>query len=160
MPEIQLKGRFISFTTQGEGARTRLIGLFSDGSGTIEVVWFQKIKQIRKAYSTGFEYVLFGKPTLFNNRWNIVHPEIDTPSSAIATQGIRGVFPLTETLRNRGITSRVILNWVQTILSNIKENSETLPQSEIERNHLMGLLDAIKNIHTPQSPDLLQKAKL
>ncbi|MBR1964746.1 MAG: ATP-dependent DNA helicase RecG [Muribaculaceae bacterium] len=160
MPAIQLKGRFISFTTQGEGARTRLIGLFSDGSGTIEVVWFQKIKQIRKAYSTGFEYVLFGKPTLFNNRWNIVHPEIDTPSSAIATQGIRGVYPLTETLRNRGITSRVIFNWVQTILSNIKEISETLPQSVIERNHLMGLLDAIKNIHTPQSPDLLQKAKL
>ena len=160
MPAIQLKGRFISFTTQGEGARTRLIGLFSDGSGTIEVVWFQKIKQIRKAYSTGFEYVLFGKPTLFNNRWNIVHPEIDTPSSPIATQGIRGVYPLTETLRNRGITSRVIFNWVQTILSNIKEISETLPQSVIERNHLMGLLDAIKNIHTPQSPDLLQKAKL
>lgn len=160
MPAIQLKGRFISFTTQGEGARTRLIGLFSDGSGTIEVVWFQKIKQIRKAYSTGFEYVLFGKPTLFNNHWNIVHPEIDTPSSAIATQGIRGVYPLTETLRNRGITSRVIFNWVQTILSNIKEISETLPQSVIERNHLMGLLDAIKNIHTPQSPDLLQKAKL
>ncbi len=160
MPAIQLKGRFISFTTQGEGARTRLIGLFSDGSGTIEVVWFQKIKQIRKAYSTGFEYVLFGKPTLFNNRWNIVHPEIDTPSSAIATQGIRGVYPLTETLRNRGITSRVIFNWVQTILSNIKDISETLPQSVIERNHLMGLLDAIKNIHTPQSPDLLQKAKL
>lgn len=160
MPAIQLKGRFISFTTQGEGARTRLIGLFSDGSGTIEVVWFQKIKQIRKAYSTGFEYVLFGKPTLFNNRWNIVHPEIDTPSSAIATQGIRGVYPLTETLRNRGITSRVIFNWVQTILSNIKEISETLPPSVIERNHLMGLLDAIKNIHTPQSPDLLQKAKL
>lgn len=160
MPAIQLKGRFISFTTQGEGARTRLIGLFSDGSGTIEVVWFQKIKQIRKAYSTGFEYVLFGKPTLFNNRWNIVHPEIDTPSSAIATQGIRGVYPLTETLRNRGITSRVIFNWVQTILTNIKEISETLPQSVIERNHLMGLLDAIKNIHTPQSPDLLQKAKL
>ncbi len=160
MPAIQLKGRFISFTTQGEGARTRLIGLFSDGSGTIEVVWFQKIKQIRKAYSTGFEYVLFGKPTLFNNRWNIVHPEIDTPSSAIATQGIRGVYPLTETLRNRGITSRVIFNWVQTILSNIKGISETLPQSVIERNHLMGLLDAIKNIHTPQSPDLLQKAKL
>lgn len=160
MPAIQLKGRFISFTTQGEGARTRLIGLFSDGSGTIEVVWFQKIKQIRKAYSTGFEYVLFGKPTLFNNRWNIVHPEIDTPLSAIATQGIRGVYPLTETLRNRGITSRVIFNWVQTILSNIKDISETLPQSVIERNHLMGLLDAIKNIHTPQSPDLLQKAKL
>lgn len=159
MPAIQLKGRFVTFNTQGEGAKSRLVALFSDGTGTIEVVWFKRIKQIREAYNIGNEYVLFGKPTVFNGRWNMVHPEIDTTTSAAAMQGLRGIYPLTETLRNKGITSRTLFTYIQGILSATPNIAETLPQSLITRLNLMPLREALVNIHNPKNNEQLQRAK-
>ena len=81
MPAVQVKGRFVTFTVHGEGAKMRLVGLFSDGTGTMEVVWFRRIKWMRETYKVGEEYVVFGKPAEFSGRWSMVHPEIDTPQS-------------------------------------------------------------------------------
>ena len=106
MPSVQVRGRFVSITVQGEGAKSRLVGLFSDGSGVMEVVWFQRIKAMRELYHTSTEYVVFGKPTPFNGRWSMVHPEIDAPGAAATQIEFRGVYPLTEQLRNRGFSSR------------------------------------------------------
>ncbi len=106
MPMVQIKGRFVAFSVQGEGAKTRLVGVFTDGSTTMEVVWFRKIKQVRDAYHTGIDYILFGKPELFNNRWSMVHPEVDGVNSVGASQGLRGIYPLTDTLRNQNIGSK------------------------------------------------------
>ena len=77
MPYIQLKGRFLTFTVNGEGVRKRLNALFSDGTGTIEVVWFNRVKQIQESYHTGVDYVIFGKPTEFNRHFSISHPEVE-----------------------------------------------------------------------------------
>lgn len=160
MPMIQLKGRFIAMTVQGEGAKTRLVGVFTDGTGTMEVVWFRRIKQIRESYHTGNEYIIFGKPELFNNRWSMVHPEVDTPAATTAAQGLRGVYPLTETLRNQGIGARQIFTWVQTVLAASPVITETLPRSIIERLKLMSLRESLINIHNPQSNEKLQAARL
>lgn len=160
MPAIQIRGHFISFTTQGEGAKTRLVGLFTDGTGTIEVVWFRRIKQLKDTYHLGNEYILFAKPAEFNGRWSMVHPEVDSPSSIGATQGLRGVYPLTETLRNKGIGSKALFTLAQTILSSTPRISETLPQSIIDQLHLMPLRDALVNIHNPKDNQTLQRAKL
>ena len=160
MPMIQLKGRFIAMTVQGEGAKTRLVGVFTDGTGTMEVVWFRRIKQIRESYHTGNEYIIFGKPELFNNRWSMVHPEVDTPAATTAAQGLSGVYPLTETLRNQGIGARQIFTWVQTALAASPVITETLPRSIIERLKLMSLRESLINIHNPQSNEKLQAARL
>lgn len=160
MPSIQLKGRFISFSLQGVGAKSRLVGLFTDGTGTIEVVWFQRIKYIKDAYLVGNEYVLFGKPTEFNRHWSMVHPEVDPVAAAEAMQGLRGVYPLTETLRNRGVSSRTLFNYVMTALSVAKQISETLPQDIISRFNLMPLNEAIVAIHNPKNNEQLQRARL
>jgi ATP-dependent DNA helicase RecG len=160
MPSIQLRGRFISFATQGEGAKTRLIGAFSDGSGVIEVVWFQRIKAIRQAYNPGVEYIIFGKPTEFNRRWSIIHPEVDTVSTATATQGLRGVYPLTEQLRNRNITSRTIFTWIQTLLNSTPHIAESLPRHIIEQYKLMPIREALCAIHNPKDVAQLQRAQL
>ena len=85
MPYIQLKGRFINFTPQGEGAKRRLNALFTDGSGTIECVWFNRVKQIQESYRIGTEYVIFGKPTLYKGYYSIAHPEVDVYSPAKLT---------------------------------------------------------------------------
>ncbi|MEE0978037.1 MAG: ATP-dependent DNA helicase RecG [Muribaculaceae bacterium] len=159
MPYVQLRGRFVSFNLLGEGARSRLVALFTDGTATMEVVWFRRIKQIRDAYKTGNEYVLFGKPTVFNGTWNMVHPEVDLPTSVTAAQGFRGVYPLTEKLRNKGIGSRMIFGWIQTLLATRGDIHETLSEEIVRELHLMPLAQAMQVIHNPQDNESLQKAK-
>ena len=159
MPYIQLRGRFISFNTIGEGAKMRLIGAFSDGTGVIAIVWFNSIRKLKDAYVPGNEYILFGKPTSFNGRWNIVHPEVDNVASVSATQGLRGIYPLTEKLRNKGVTSRTFFTLIQTVLSGIKSFRETLPQEVLDNLRLMPIAQAIQNIHCPANNDSLQKAR-
>lgn len=160
MPHVQVKGRFIAMSVQGEGAKTRLVGVFTDGKTTMEVVWFRRIKQLRDSYHIGREYIIFGKPELFNNRWSMVHPEIDTPESASAQIGMRGVYPLTDTLRNQGIASKQIFTWVQTILNANQNIRETLPEELIKRLRLMPLREALMNIHNPKSVDKLNAARV
>ncbi|MEG2820053.1 MAG: ATP-dependent DNA helicase RecG, partial [Muribaculaceae bacterium] len=160
MPYIQLKGRFINFTAHGEGAKRRLNALFTDGSGTIEIVWFNRVKQISETYNCGIEYIIFGKPTLFNNRYNIAHPEIDICKPETPLKGLRGIYNVTETLRNRSFTSRTIQQLEENLLSAIKHIDETLPASIILEHHLMGIHEALRNIHFPESIDALQKAQM
>ncbi len=157
---IMLRGRFISFNTIGEGAKRRLTALFTDGSGTIEVVWFQRIKQIEKAYRPGVEYVLFGKVNVFNGKLSMSHPEVDTEQNATKMEGLRGVYPLTEKLRNQGITSRMIYMWVQNVLGSGRSITETLPPSVMQELNLMPLERAIRTIHNPDSKEALERARL
>lgn len=160
MPAVQVKGRFLAMAVHGEGAKTRLVGVFTDGITTMEVVWFRKVKQIRESYHTGNEYILFGKPEVFNGKWSMVHPEVDLPDSAGASQGLRGIYPLTDTLRNQGIATRQIFTWIQTALNAAPHISETLPDYIIRKLRLMPLRDALVNIHNPQSLEALNAAKL
>ena len=157
---VQIKGRFVSMAVNGEGAKMRLVALFSDGSGTIEVVWFRRIKEIRQTYIAGKEYVLFGKPELFNGRFNMVHPEVESPSATVTPTGMRGVYPMTEQLRNRGITQRQMFQWIQTALSQSTAVAETLPAHVTKPLSLISLGEALKQIHLPESPSLLNKARL
>lgn len=160
MPQVQVKGRFLAMSVQGEGAKTRLVGVFTDGVTTMEVVWFRKIKQLRESYHIGNEYILFGKPEQFNGHWSMVHPEVDQPGSTATLQGLRGVYPLTDTLRNRGINSRQIFSWVMGILSSTPRIAETLSDDIIERMHLMPLREALSAIHNPKNIDQLNAARM
>lgn len=160
MPMVQVKGRFINFTVAGEGAKTRLVGLFTDGTATMEIVWFKRIKIIRQQLHTGIDYVVFGKPSEFGGRWSMVHPEVDSPASACATLGLRGVYPLTEKLRNRGITSRTIHTLVQTLIdSHLANVNDPLPQSVTGKLKLMPKRDALMAIHNPRDNNELQRAR-
>ena len=159
MPAVLVRGRFVTFTTHGEGAKMRLVGLFTDGTATIEVVWFRRIKALRELYRTGTEYLLFGKPQEFNGRWSMVHPEVDPPEATGAVTGFRGVYPLTEKLRNRGISSRMIFTWVQNALAVAGEIPETLPAALLTRYNLMGASEAIRTVHNPAGPRQLQRAR-
>lgn len=159
MPAIQVRGRFVTFNTLGEGAKMRLVGLFSDGTATMEVVWFQRIKAIKELYVTGKEYIIFGKPQQFNGHWSMVHPEVDPPESVAASAGMRGVYPLTEKLRNRGISVRNIFLWVQNALAAVRHIPETLPQEIIDRYNFMSADDAIRTVHNPSDNTSLQRAR-
>ena len=161
MPAIQLKGHFVTFNVQGEGAKRRLVALFSDGTGTIEVVWFNRVKTIAETYHTGTEYILFGKPTLFKNSYSIIHPEVDLYKPDAPPTGLLGIYNLTEKLRNRNFTSRTMQKLVTTLLESIavQRIADTLPQDLIQRRNLMPLGQALLNIHTPADVPSLQQAQ-
>lgn len=159
MPYIQLKGRFLSFTANGEGARRRLNALFADGTGTIEVVWFNRVKQIQESYHTGVEYVIFGKPTEFNRHYSISHPEVEPYRPDAPQQGFRGVYTIPETLRNRSFTSRSLQQLVSTLIAGLGRIEETLPVYLIERMRLMPIREALVNIHIPETVEKLQRAQ-
>lgn len=160
MPSVQVRGRFVLMSVQGEGAKSRLVGLFSDGSGVMEVVWFQRIKAMREHYHTATDYVVFGKPALFNGRWSMVHPEVDPPAAAAAQIDCRGVYPLTEQLRNRGFSSRTFSVAAADILASMRTLPETLPDSVRVPLGLPGLAEALRVMHNPPSATLLEKARL
>ena len=159
---VQLKGRFLTFNTVGEGRKRRLQALFTDGTGTIEVVWFNRVASIQKTYNTNTQYILFGKPSLFNNHLNIVHPEVDAVTTEHVAQGLTGVYSLTEVLRNRSFTSRAIHKLILTLLETpaVQYISETLPPDLLHRFRLMPLAEALRNIHVPADQQSLQRAQL
>lgn len=160
LPSLQVKGQFISFSTEGEGARQRLCGVFTDGSKLMEIVWFSKIKGIRSMYKTGVDYVVFGKPSLYRNIYSMVHPEIEVFDPAKPPSGFRGVYSLTENMRKKGITTRTIQTIVGNLLSHPQFNNipETLPPEITERHSLIPLKDALRQMHFPENARLLQKA--
>lgn len=156
---VLFRGRFLAFSLQGEGAKSRLTAIFTDGSGSLEVTWFRKIQQIKSLYRPGVEYVLFGKPGFFNGKMQMVHPEVDTESNAAAMSGFRGVYPLTERLRNAGITSRSIYMWVQTALATHRRIADPLPADVISSLGLMPADEALRCVHHPESAQALERAR-
>lgn len=161
LPYIQLKGHFITFTPQGQGAKRRINALFTDGTGTIECVWFNRVKQIQDAYRLGTEYVIFGKPTLYKGTYSIAHPEVDAYNPQKLSTGVRGMYNLTETLRNRSFTQRNLQQLVDNLLATkiVQQMPDPLPADIILRHHLMPLAEALTNIHQPSSITALQKAQ-
>lgn len=159
---VQLRGRFLTFTTAGEGRKRRLQALFTDGTGTIEVVWFNRVASIQRTYNTNTQYILFGKPSMFNGHLNIVHPEVDTVTTENVAQGLTGVYNLTVVLRNRSFSSRAIHKLVLNVLETpaVKRIEETLPPDIINRYRLMPLAEALRNIHVPIDQHALQRAQL
>lgn len=161
IPSVQLKGRFVSFNTQGEGARRRLIGLFSDGTGTMECVWFNRVKSIQQTYHTGVEYIVFGKPTLYNRTYNIVHPEVDVYQPNQGPAGMVGVYNLTEKLRNRGFSSRLFQKLEKNLLESeaVRSIHDPLPLGVLHQRGLMPIYEAVHNLHLPTSIASLQRAQ-
>ncbi len=159
MPNIQVRGHFMRFYTEGEGAKRRLIGIFTDGERMIDVVWFSRIKQIKDSYPLGVEMVLFGKPNHFNGGYSFVHPEIERYDAHAPQKGMRGVYSLTEKLRKRGFSNRVLQNLIDNVFDKITDIEDILPQAIVAKLHLMPLHEALHNIHYPTSLVALQKAQ-
>lgn len=162
MPYIQLRGRIVSYNTHGEGARRRLTALFSDGTGVIELVWFKGIRYIIERYKPGTEYTLFGRPTLFNGKFNIAHPELDPIDDRIDnTTGLQGYYNTTEKMKNAFLNSKALQKMVYTLLTSIQAPlPETLPAPVIAHMQLMGITDALRNIHFPISVGHLRRAEM
>ncbi|MGI6815586.1 ATP-dependent DNA helicase RecG [Bacteroides sp. KG123] len=161
MPYIQLKGEILSFETVGEGRQRRLIAHFSDGTGVVDLVWFQGIKYLIGKYKVHQEYIVFGKPTLFNGRVNIAHPDIDPASDLkLSSMGLQPYYNTTEKMKRSFLNSHAIEKMMNAVVQQLQAPlPETLSPSILARHHLMPLTEALINIHFPSNPELLRKAQ-
>lgn len=161
MPYIQLKGQILSFETIGEGRQRRLVAHFSDGTGVIDLVWFQGIKYLMGRYKAHEEYVVFGKPTVFNGRVNMAHPDIDPAKDlTLSTMGLQPYYNTTEKMKRAGLNSHALEKLMANAFALLQgEMPETLSPRIVEEHHLMSLDEALRNIHFPQNPDRLRKAQ-
>jgi len=157
---IQVKGKFTHFRMEGQRYRQRLVGIFTDGSGILEMVWFKGLQWVMSNYQLNTEYIAFGRPTIFNNKLSIAHPELESTEKEDNTlySPLQPQYSLTEKLRNSFITSKTIHKMNGQILSQLNIFPETLPSPLITGQKLMDLVEALRNIHFPENNDKLRKA--
>ncbi|MES2779467.1 MAG: ATP-dependent DNA helicase RecG, partial [Bacteroidota bacterium] len=162
MPYIQLQGRITQFRTLGQKRAQRLVANFSDGSGNLELVWFQGAKWIQEAIKEGKEYMVFGKPTLFNGTYNMAHPTVDEPDVEGQKKYLRIMpfYPVTERMRARGVDSKVLMKLTNTLLTDSRfDVPENLPVDIINEYKLISRKEALIQIHFPESAEQLAKAE-
>ena len=162
MPYIQLRGKFLSFETFGEGRQRRLVGHFSDGTGVMDAVWFQGLKFVMGKIKAGVEYIIFGKPTVFGGRINVAHPDVDEADElTVGNMGLQPYYNTTEKMKRMLINSHAVEKLMRNLFQAIQREpfEETLSPWMVESFHLMPLAEALYNIHFPQNPELLRKAQ-
>ena len=161
MPFVQLCGEIRSFEEMGEGVGHRLVAHFFDGSGFIDLVWFRGIKYVKGRYKLGEKYLVFGKPTMFNGRVNIAHPDIDSAASVqLNEMGLQPYYNTTEKMKRSGLNSSAVAKLVQNLFSLIGgQVGETLTPEIIRKHNLMPLSEALRAIHFPKDNLELQAAQ-
>ena len=161
MPFVQIRGQFISFEQVGEGRKKRLIGHFTDGYGWVDCVWFNSQQYILKTVKLHTDYIVFGRPSLFNDRINLTHPDIDPSDSLMLSKmSMQPYYQTTERMKKAGLTSRTLEKFTSTLLRQIQTGTipETLPRHILERLCLVPLDEAVRAAHYPSTANELTQA--
>ena len=172
MPFVQIKGRILSFEEFAMGARKkRIVAHFSDGRGVVDLVWFNGTKYVYQQYKEGVEYIVFGKPGIFNGRFQFTHPDIDKASELVLSEmGMQPYYMTTEKMKNGGLQSRALEKIIKTLLEKLRQSNgsdvengvlkETLPPYIKNPLHLCSRDEAIRWIHYPKTPEEMQRARV
>ena len=163
MPFVQVIGRILSFETFEMGPRKeRVVAHFSDGTGIMDLVWFNGGKYAMRNYKIGTEYLVFGKPAVFNNRIQVQHPDIDAAESLeLSDMGMQPYYNTSEKMKKSGLNSRAIERLTKTLLSVLKDPlPETIPDFISSQLHLMGRDEALRTLHYPKDSKTLERARL
>lgn len=164
LPFVQLRGKITNTKMVGVKRAQRFVATFADETGSLELVWFQGAKWIAekiKPHATN-EYIVFGRPSVFNSIFNISHPEIDLVSVENTTfaSTLQAVYNSTEKLKSRSLDSKGIARLQKSLVLLIKKNiPETLSNAVIEGFQMLSREEAVKQIHFPQNPEMLKKAE-
>ncbi len=163
MPFIQVRGKILRFDKIGEGRNQRLTAVFSDGNKTIELIWFKGIKFILEKYRTNTEYVVFGKPSLFNGHYNIAHPELELASQLPPAEqmGLQPFYNTSEKMKNNYLNSKAVQKIIFSLIQHLKNSNipESLPDYILKKYSLLNLKDSFINVHFPQNAKILNEAR-
>jgi len=168
MPFVQVVGRILSFETFEMGPRKeRVVAHFTDGTGIMDLVWFNGGKYAKQNYKIGTDYVVFGRPGVFNNRIQVQHPEMEpfggnAQSSPLdAHLKMRPYYHTTEKMKKANFASRSVERLTKTLLEKLKEPlPETITPDILSARHLMGRDEALRTIHYPQDTKTLERARV
>ncbi|WP_321306681.1 ATP-dependent DNA helicase RecG [Marinifilum fragile] len=162
LPYIQVRGQITGIETLGEKRQQRLVAYFTDGEDTMELVWFKGIKYIKGNLKPNTDYIVFGKPSEFNRKINVVHPEIEetSKSNGKINASLQSFYLTTEKMKNSFLNSRAIQKLQENALKSVNGKiPETLPAPLIKRLGLINLHEALLQIHFPQNTEILKKAQ-
>ncbi len=162
MPFVQIRGKILSFEEFEMSARKkRVVAHFTDGRGVVDLVWFSGAQYVYKNYKVGEDYIVFGRPTVFNGRFQFSHPDIDRAADLqLSEMGMQPYYTTTEQMKKRGMTSRSVEKIVKAMLLKLKEPlPETLPDFIVRRLHLVSRDTAMRCIHYPKNAIEMQKAR-
>jgi ATP-dependent DNA helicase RecG len=162
LPFVQLRGTINGYYTEGHGKGKRLVADFHDDTGIIKLVWFKGTKWIMTSYAPGVEFIVFGKPGVFNGIINIIHPEIEASSKVAErlSSALQAQYSTTENLKNHFLTSKTISKLIGTLLRKINFSlPDSLPSWILTKYNLMELQPALHKVHFPSDPAELEKAR-
>ncbi|MCZ2276473.1 MAG: ATP-dependent DNA helicase RecG [Bacteroidia bacterium] len=161
LPYVLVKGKITTITAHGQKRATRLTAQLRDETGSIELIWFQAIKWMRDSLKTAQEYIVFGKPTRYVGKLNIIHPEIETPEYNSEATYLTPFYNTTEKCKANGLDSKSISRSMKALIEKFQKEllPETLPQWLKQKYQLIDLKQAIINIHFPADNELLRAAK-
>ena len=161
MPYVQIRGQILSFDTEGEGRKRRLVAHFTDGQGVVDLIWFNGIKYVLSAYKTRTDYIVFGRPSVFNGRINIAHPDVDKADELrLNTMGLQPYYTTTDKMKRAGLNSRSIEHFTATLFERLDAGiPETLPPYLVSSLNLVSLDEALRHVHYPTSAEDLRKAQ-
>lgn len=155
MDYIQLRGHITDFDApEGEGRKHRIKAFFTDGTGYVQLVWFNGIKYVTESYKVGKELVIFGKPSFFNGQISIIHPEIEVVSPNHAPR--QQVMPRYHMSEKAGglITQRNLTEWVSIALEMLSGKiADPLPSSLIQEYNFVSLERALQMMHFPKNAE-------
>ena len=164
MPFVQIKGRILSFEEYAMGPRKkRIVAHFTDGHGVVDLVWFNGTKFVYSNYKPGEEYIVFGKPGVFQGRYQFAHPDMERAADLqLNDMGMQPHYSTTERMKDVGMTSRAVEKLTKTLVTKIPEGAiqETLLPSQISRLHLISREESYRKIHYPKSLDDVQRAQV
>lgn len=159
---IQVRGKITRFFKEGKKPKERLIAKLNDGTGVIDLVFFQGLKFVLENFEIGKEYIILGKPNLYNGSINIIHPEIEAVEKLEnqINASLQPFYNTTEKLKSNFITSRTIQKLQNNLWKDMKQAiPERLPAYLLAKHRLSGLHEALFNIHFPQSNEDLRRAQ-
>ncbi|MGP8216442.1 MAG: ATP-dependent DNA helicase RecG [Bacteroidia bacterium] len=162
MPYIQLCGKIVNMEIVGQKRKQRMVVDLGDDTGRIELIWFQGIRWISKKLRPDADYIVFGKPTIFNGKFSISHPSIEemTEENMRLVKGLQPVYSTTELLKSTGLDSTAILKLQRVLVPQaVEQMSEVLPSYLVDKLRLMPRSEAMLNIHLPVNNETLIKAQ-
>tara|TARA_B100001741_G_scaffold218252_1_gene180921 strand:- start:5408 stop:7507 length:2100 start_codon:yes stop_codon:yes gene_type:complete len=154
LPFVQIKGKIIRFEDVGKGRSKRLVAHLQDDTGVVQLVWFKGVRWIKSSLKLDIDYLVFGKPSSFKNRFNIVHPEVDLYEdyNKKAHVGLQGVYHSSEKLSAKGLNSRGILKLIKNLIPFLKNDiQESLSDEIIKDLNLPSKEKALVDIHLPKN---------
>ena len=161
LPNAQLRGTLSGIKTIGEKQAKRLVAKLTDASGSIELVWFKGIRWLQPVLKEGGEYIVFGKPTLFRDKFNIAHPEIEAAEQwqQAGQAQLQPVYSTTEKTGAKGLNSRGIWKLQQALLPQLTDRiPETLTGELVALLGGMHKEDAVRQAHLPHDQLQLDEA--